>query len=300
MVVAGLGVAWPGAVRFGVADDVTVGFDGEDAELDEEAVEGEDGFAAALEVEDVEPESALAAELAPALLVEAGRGVELVSPVLLPGEEAAGEDASLAVALAGPVLLADEAVAGVDEALVVAAAFVAGSSSFLAAPVFCVALGASVLAVGDAGAEDDDDAALPSELLVAAFIAAAVVALSLASEAAGAPDPVEPDFAGSAAWLDFGVSSFGAPALVSGLASAAVVFLSPSLTVVFFFSALRSIVWPRVLFGLDRLGRLVIASAPCSPSSGQNRFRRSCHSPRRTYWSSIHAAGASAVFTLRC
>ena len=43
-----------------------------------------------------------------------------------------------------------------------------------------------------------------------------------------------------------------------------VLVLSPSVTVSIF-SALRSMVWPRVLFGLDRLGRLVIASAPFLP-----------------------------------
>lgn len=83
--------------------------------------------------------------------------------------------------------------------------------------------------------------------------------------------------------------------LLSGLAAGAAVVFSPSLTVVFF-SALRSIVWPRVFVGRDRRGRLVIASAPCSQSgrriAGSTRHRHSAF----VHWSFIRAHGASAVF----
>ncbi len=72
--------------------------------------------------------------------------------------------------------------------------------------------------------------------------------------------------------------------------------LSPSVTVSIF-SALRSRVWPCVLFGLDRLGRLVIASAPFLPAAreypAQGTVEGCAPRARHPYSSFIRAGRAS-------
>ncbi|WP_206454649.1 hypothetical protein [Aurantimonas marina] len=91
-------------------------------------------------------------------------------------------------------------------------------------------------------------------------------------------------------------TSLGAPAPPSGFAAACApvsVVLSPSVTV--FFSALRSIVCPRVCFGFDRRGRLVIAFAPflLALARGFARFAHRTQS-RRIGPSFVRAAQASS------
>ena len=92
--------------------------------------------------------------------------------------------------------------------------------------------------------------------------------------------------------------SFGASVGPAGLAEAVAPVSSLFLSVTgSFFSALRSIVWPRVLLGLERRGRLVIETAPFSPGLAgiSGRFPHRTHS---RYSSFIRTGRASAASDL--
>ena len=206
---------------------------------------------------------------------------------------------------------ADAAAAGFDAAEDDDVAAAEGFTSFAAlAPAGAAAepaldlVGAEDAAADFAGAPAAIFTGLPAALAMPAFdgLSAAEVAPAAPLAVAGAirtedgeaeTDSLAPLFAGAplltgvagwavaAGWA--GVAGWalvdGSPAggtASPGVAVAAAVVLSPSLTVAFF-SALRSIVWLRGLVGLDRRGRLVIASAPCSrvAAAGRDRPRRS-------------------------
>lgn len=88
--------------------------------------------------------------------------------------------------------------------------------------------------------------------------------------------------------------SVGPAGLAEAVAPVSSLFLSVTGS---FFSALRSIVWPRVLLGLERRGRLVIETAPFSPGLAgiSGRFPHRTHS---RYSSFIRTGRASAASDL--
>ncbi|MBC6717383.1 hypothetical protein H9Q09_14325 [Aurantimonas sp. DM33-3] len=89
-------------------------------------------------------------------------------------------------------------------------------------------------------------------------------------------------------------ASVGPAGLAEAVAPVSSLFLSVTGS---FFSALRSIVWPRVLLGLERRGRLVIETAPFSPGLAgiSGRFPHRTHS---RYSSFIRTGRASAASDL--
>ncbi len=89
-------------------------------------------------------------------------------------------------------------------------------------------------------------------------------------------------------------ASVGPAGLADAVAPVSSFFLSVTGS---FFSALRSIVWPRVLLGLERRGRLVIETAPFSPGLAgiSGRFPHRTHS---RYSSFIRTGRASAASDL--
>lgn len=89
-------------------------------------------------------------------------------------------------------------------------------------------------------------------------------------------------------------ASVGPAGLAEAVAPVSSLFLSVTGS---FFSALRSIVWPRVLLGLERRGRLVIEAAPFSPGLAgiSGRFPHRTHS---RYSSFIRTGRASAASDL--
>jgi hypothetical protein len=89
-------------------------------------------------------------------------------------------------------------------------------------------------------------------------------------------------------------ASVGPAGLAEAVAPVSSLFLSVTGS---FFSALRSIVWPRVLLGLERRGRLVIETAPFSPGMAgiSGRFPHRTHS---RYSSFIRTGRASAASNL--
>ena len=194
-----------------------------------------------------------------------------------PALEAAAGDGPSAFA---PLAAGDPAVAAFGAPT---EAVLAGLAAALAIPAFEGALGEAaagetavvdVAGVEAAGVETAGDDAAPAA--ATGFVALAEDAPELAAadeapapgvEAAGVGEAADdgaaaPPFSGACALGRSAAASALASGLASGFAAGVAVVLSPSLTVVFF-SALRSIVWPRVFVGRDRRGRLVIASAPC-------------------------------------
>ncbi|MDE0922045.1 hypothetical protein [Aurantimonas coralicida] len=106
------------------------------------------------------------------------------------------------------------------------------------------------------------------------------------------------DAVGAAPVFGAVVPSFDASVGPAGLAEAVAPVSSFFLSVTgSFFSALRSIVWPRVLLGLERRGRLVIETAPFSPGLAgiSGRFPHRTHS---RYSSFIRTGRASAASDL--
>jgi hypothetical protein len=106
------------------------------------------------------------------------------------------------------------------------------------------------------------------------------------------------DAVGAAPVFDAVLPSFDASVGPAGLAEAVAPVSSLFLSVTgSFFSALRSIVWPRVLLGLERRGRLVIETAPFSPGLAgiSGRFPHRTHS---RYSSFIRTGRASAASNL--
>ncbi|MCC4298985.1 hypothetical protein [Aurantimonas coralicida] len=106
------------------------------------------------------------------------------------------------------------------------------------------------------------------------------------------------DAVGAAPLFGAVLPSFDASVGPAGLAEAVAPVSSLFLSVTgSFFSALRSIVWPRVLLGLERRGRLVIETAPFSPGLAgiSGRFPHRTHS---RYSSFIRTGRASAASDL--
>lgn len=106
------------------------------------------------------------------------------------------------------------------------------------------------------------------------------------------------DAVGAAPVFGAVLPSFNASVGPAGLAEAVAPVSSLFLSVTgSFFSALRSIVWPRVLLGLERRGRLVIETAPFSPGLAgiSGRFPHRTHS---RYSSFIRTGRASAASDL--
>ncbi|MEO9788285.1 MAG: hypothetical protein ABJF67_11830 [Aurantimonas coralicida] len=109
---------------------------------------------------------------------------------------------------------------------------------------------------------------------------------------------VPADAVGAATVFGAVLPSFDASVGPAGLAEAVAPVSSLFLSVTgSFFSALRSIVWPRVLLGLERRGRLVIEAAPFSPGLAgiSGRFPHRTHS---RYSSFIRTGRASAASDL--
>ncbi|WP_139802637.1 hypothetical protein [Aurantimonas sp. 22II-16-19i] len=220
----------------------------------------------------------------------------LAEPVLAAALAAATGDGPSAFP---PLAAGDPAVAAFGAP---AEAALAGLAAALAMPAFEGALGETAAGEAVAGEAAEADAA---PVAAAGFVGLGVDAPELAAAeveaaadagAAAGDAAVAPPFSGACALGRSVAASALASGLASGLAAGVAVVFSPSLTVVFF-SALRSIVWPRVFVGRERRGRLVIASAPCLRSR-----RRPGSFPRRSisarfHWSFIRAHGASTEFT---
>ncbi|WP_233719125.1 hypothetical protein [Jiella avicenniae] len=215
-----------------------------------------------------------AVEAAPAAAPEAGFDDEVEGVAPLVGVE------PLAA-----VVPADGAAAGLPLGLPVS-----GDAAFGELPAAIFAGLPAALAIPAFEALSADEAAFAAPLAVAAALppVAGVVADDVPPvEVAPERDSLAPLFVGAPLFNGAAGCATAAPAadvaacaLVAGspagvaaspgLADVAALVLSPSLTVVFF-SALRSIVWLRGLVGLDRRGRLVIASAPCSRVAAMGR-----------------------------
>ncbi|MEF2552234.1 hypothetical protein VQ042_12795 [Aurantimonas sp. A2-1-M11] len=240
--------------------------------------------------EPVEPGVDDAALLAAAGLAEPETGLPEDGVVVFEGvpEDAEGDDVVDAAA--------GDGVPGVDDFAASVFGLAETGAALAAAAVAPVAfavsdgLGPSAgLDVADAAVAGFGVSALPASSLAASLLLAAGVAglAELAGDASSAFDPdvlvprlevyftsllaVSADAAGLALAAGPALSSCAAPVGpvgASGRADAfgSLAFLSLSVTGLFF-SALRSIVWPRVLVGRVRRGRLVIASAPFSPGS---------------------------------
>ncbi len=181
------------------------------------------------------------------------------------------------------------------------AASLAGLAAALAMPALD-GLPAALVAVADgAGAAGAADEAVPPAAGVvptAVGVAALVADLALPEDgvavAAGVADSLAPALAGASGCFAGSGADDVAPPEVAALAALVV---SPWLTVVVF-SALRSIVWLRGFAGLDRRGRLVIASAPCSRVGP--RVAIALGTGFLDHWSFIRAHGASTEYTLEC
>lgn len=283
-----------------------------------------------------EPEVADVGEAAPldaagfdASLPAVAAGLPVADPVV--GVEVAPPDAGVAVAplvvgVAGfaavPVAAGDAAVLDGLAAVAEEAGAVAGLASLGLVPVAALA-DADVAAVA-APAEPVFSEAFGSLADLAAGDDVAAVA-GFDGSALAAPVPAVPDVGASPALgslaprlevyftslfavLADGVDaapvfgavlpSFDASVGPAGLAEAVAPVSSLFLSVTgSFFSALRSIVWPRVLLGLERRGRLVIETAPFSPGLAgiSGRFPHRTHS---RYSSFIRTGRASAASDL--
>ncbi len=212
-------------------------------------------------------------------------GLAAAAPVGLTGvvEAALGADAPAEgdTASAGDATERDAPVdpaAGIEEDELAALGAVLADSAaplpvaFAASVVFIVA---ALPATDDVGGEEDLDASdLAAEPGAEDEYFTSVRPLDVPAASLDGEPPVDP------AALDAIETALVALSSDRPVASMpAVIVLSPSVTVSIF-SALRSMVWPRVLFGLDRLGRLVIGSAPFLPpharSANAGYRRRVC------------------------
>ncbi|WP_370196590.1 hypothetical protein [Aurantimonas sp.] len=205
------------------------------------------------------------------------------------GLAAVAEEAGAVAGLAPVAALADAEVAAVAAPAepVLSEAF--GSPAGLAAGVDVApvagfdgsALAAPVPAVPDAGASPVLGSLAPR---LEVYFTSLFAVLADAVGAAPVFGAVLPSFD----------ASVGPAGLAEAVAPVSSLFLSVTGS---FFSALRSIVWPRVLLGLERRGRLVIEAAPFSPGLAgiSGRFPHRTHS---RYSSFIRTGRASAASDL--
>ena len=229
-------------------------------------------------------------EPVPVAVDAVGRAVEVEVEVGVADVLAGVDEGRLAAA--GPDLMADEGAAG-DEGVALVSPGLAIEALVLAVatPGLVAALGKATAGFpppttgGDPAGVAGTDPGAPLATAGLAASAPPVVAPALTSSFVDGVDAAEAPGAGfaspglegaEAAALDVAPARSadagtagcagavpGAPVPPPGFAAncaSVLVFLSPSVTV--FFSALRSIVCPRVCFGFDRRGRLVIAFAP--------------------------------------
>lgn len=209
------------------------------------------------------PDAGVAA--APPVAGVAGVAVAVVAAgdaVVLDGFAVVAEDAGAVAAFASLALAPVAALAEADVAAVAA----------LAEPVLSEAFGSLAdLATGDdvAAVAGFDGSALAAPVPAVPDADASPVLGSLAPRLEvyfTSLFAVPADAVDAAPLFGAVLPSFDASVGPAGLADAVAPVSSFFLSVTgSFFSALRSIVWPRVLLGLERRGRLVIETAPFSP-----------------------------------
>ncbi|MCD1644638.1 hypothetical protein [Aurantimonas coralicida] len=243
------------------------------------------------------PDAGVAA--APPVAGVAGFAVAVVAAgdaVVLDGFAVVAEDAGAVAAFASLALAPVAALAEADVAAVAAPAEPVLSEAF--GSLADLATGDDVAAVAVAGF---DGSALAAPVPTAFDADASPVLGSLAPRLEVYFTSLFAVLAGAVGAAPvFGavLPSFDASVGPAGLAEAVAPVSSLFLSVTgSFFSALRSIVWPRVLLGLERRGRLVIETAPFSPGLAgiSGRFPHRTHS---RYSSFIRTGRASAASDL--
>ncbi|MCP3056583.1 hypothetical protein [Aurantimonas marianensis] len=252
------------------------------ADADDRAAAAEAGVGVGLVGVDEGRLAAVDPDLTAAVVAAAGEGDGLASPGLaFKALALVMEDAGLAAAPDGAAGLppvttggVPAGVAGTDPGpLSAAAGFVDDAAT---APPVAAALalslpdgvdaadgaGAGFTSPGLGGAEAEAPAGRPASAGEAAFAPSGVILAASFAAAPAAAGEAAPARSADARLAGCDAVPAGAPASAgfAALCASVLAFLSPSVTV--FFSAFRSIVCPRVCFGFDRRGRLVIAFAP--------------------------------------